>query len=158
MAVFEITFVILFGLCIGSFLNVVIYRLPLKMSLINPKRSICPKCQYCIPLYQNIPIISFLLLKGKCSSCKKSISLTYPFVEIITVIITVILYRKIGLTYEFYTITLIFYTLLCLSIIDFKYKAVPDTLLLLLLYLHYSIYSPTILKIYLHFLCLSEAL
>ena len=133
--VFEITFVILFSLCIGSFLNVLIYRLPLGISLINPKRSVCPHCKYSIPLYQNIPIISFLLLQGKCSSCKQNISITYPLIEILTVIITVILYQIIGLTYEFYLLTLIFYTLLCLSIIDFKYKAVPDILLLVLIVL-----------------------
>ena len=139
LAVFEITFIILFSISIGSFLNVLIYRLPLRISLTNPKRSFCPQCQYNIPWYQNIPIISFLLLKGKCSSCKKSISFTYSLVEIVTVSITIILYQKIGLSYEFYLITLIFYTLLCLSIIDFKYKAVPDILLLLLLILtlHY---------------------
>jgi len=130
---FEIIFIILFSLSIGSFLNVIIYRLPLGISLINPKRSSCPKCKYNISWYHNIPVLSFLFLKGKCFSCKKNISYIYPFIEIMTIIITIILYQKIGLTNEFYLLSLIFYILICLSIIDFKYKAVPDILLLLLL-------------------------
>ena len=129
---FETIFIILIGTTIGSFLNVLIYRLPLGISLLNPKRSICPKCNKNIPWYENIPIISFLFLLGKCSSCNTRISIQYPIIEILTAIVTITLYSEMGLSTEFYIISLIFYILITLSFIDFKYKAVPDSLLILL--------------------------
>ena len=64
----------LIGACIGSFLNVVIYRLPLGLSVNDPKRSFCPKCKSDIPMRQNIPLISWLALKGKCSNCQAPIA------------------------------------------------------------------------------------
>ncbi|MCO5143325.1 MAG: prepilin peptidase [Oligoflexia bacterium] len=76
-------FSFLLGLCIGSFLNVVIYRLPLKKSIVSP-RSRCPECTYSIPWYFNIPLLSFLFLMGKCYKCKTSISYRYPIVELLT--------------------------------------------------------------------------
>ncbi|MGB5867455.1 MAG: prepilin peptidase [Arcobacteraceae bacterium] len=127
------TFIVLiFGLVIGSFLNMLIYRLPLGISLINPKRSICTKCNYTIKWYENIPVLSYLFLQGKCSNCKTKISLIYPIVEIITSIVTIVLYKKLGLNSEFYFISIIFYLLILLSFIDLKYKAVPDYLLVIL--------------------------
>ena len=129
---FETIFIILLGMIIGSFLNVLIYRLPLGISLLNPKRSVCTKCNKTIYWYENIPIISFLFLRGKCSSCQNKISIQYPFVEILTSLVTVLLYNEIGLSIEFYLITLIFYVLITLSFIDLKYKAVPSSLLILL--------------------------
>jgi leader peptidase (prepilin peptidase)/N-methyltransferase len=77
----------LIGACIGSFLNVVIYRLPLGLSVNNPKRSFCPKCKYEIPMRQNIPLFSWLSLRGKCFSCKAPISARYFGVELITAIL-----------------------------------------------------------------------
>lgn len=74
----------LFGACIGSFLNVVVYRLPLGISVNKPKRSFCPKCQRQLPARENIPIFGWLFLRGKCSGCKESISFRYPFVELLT--------------------------------------------------------------------------
>jgi leader peptidase (prepilin peptidase)/N-methyltransferase len=72
------------GAGIGSFLNVVIYRLPLGISVNNPKRSFCPKCKKQIPWYQNLPLISWLSLRGKCAACKSPIPFRYFFVELLT--------------------------------------------------------------------------
>jgi len=73
-----------FGCCVGSYLNVVIYRLPLGLSTHDPKRSFCPLCKYPIPFYCNIPVLSWLLLRGKCANCKSDIPLRYPMVELLT--------------------------------------------------------------------------
>ena len=127
------------GLIFGSFLNMLIYRLPLGISLINPKRSICPNCNHSIKWYENIPLISYVLLKGKCSKCKDKISITYPIVETITLIVTILLYQKFNLTNDFYISLLLFYTLIVLSFIDLKYKAVPDYLLILALIISFFI-------------------
>jgi len=72
------------GACIGSFLNVVIYRVPLGMSVNEPKRSFCPKCKYHFPMWLNLPVISWFWLRGKCANCKGSISFRYPAVELLT--------------------------------------------------------------------------
>ena len=70
--------VFLIGLVFGSFLNVLIYRLPLGISLLKPIGSACPHCNYKIKWYENIPVFSYLFLKGRCSSCSGSISIVYP--------------------------------------------------------------------------------
>jgi len=132
LEVFNLFIVILLSLTFGSFLNVLIYRLPINLSLINPKRSICPSCNNIIKWYDNIPIISFVFLKGKCSNCNNKISFLYPLVELITVGITVAVYLQLGLNQDFYYITSICYCLIILSFIDFKYKAVPSSLLVLI--------------------------
>jgi len=72
------------GSCIGSFLNVVIYRVPRGMSVNEPKRSFCPNCKYHFPLWLNLPVISWFWLRGKCANCKGSISFRYPAVELLT--------------------------------------------------------------------------
>jgi len=123
----------IFGLLFGSFITMLVYRLPLGISLFNPKRSSCPNCKHTILWYENIPILSYIFLKGKCGNCKENISLIYPIIEFTTVTITLLLFLKLGLNIEFLTITLLFYTLITLSFIDFNYKAVPDYLLILAL-------------------------
>ena len=127
------------GLIFGSFLNMLIYRLPLDISLINPKRSICTSCNYQIKWYENIPLFSYIFLKARCSNCKEQISIIYPIVELITAILTLLLFIKMGNTFNFILTTLLFYILIVLSFIDFKYKAVPDYLLILSLLVSFFI-------------------
>jgi len=133
LEVFNISLVIVFGLIFGSFLGMLVYRLPLGLSLINPKRSICPKCESEIQWYENIPLFSYLFLKGKCSQCKTKISTIYPIIESITAPITLCLFIKLGFNYEFLMLLFLSYILIVLSFIDLKYKAVPDYLLVLAL-------------------------
>jgi leader peptidase (prepilin peptidase)/N-methyltransferase len=76
--------VFLFGACVGSFLNVVIYRMPLGMSVNDPKRSFCPLCKSPIPMWRNIPLVSWLLLRGKCADCHAPIPVRYFLVELLT--------------------------------------------------------------------------
>ena len=73
-----------FGASVGSFLNVVIYRLPLGISVNNPRRSFCPKCEYKIPWFLNLPLVSWLTLRGRCANCGTTISPRYFFVELFT--------------------------------------------------------------------------
>ncbi len=79
----------LFGACIGSFLNVVIYRLPLGQSIVSPP-SRCPQCGYRLKWYDNLPIFGWLLLGGRCRNCKNPISIQYPLVELITALLFVL--------------------------------------------------------------------
>ena len=123
--------VFLIGMVFGSFLNVLIYRLPLGTSLIKPIGSVCPHCSYQIKWYENIPILSYLFLKGKCSNCKESIAITYPIVEIITATVTLMLYSNFWVGLDMVLTICLFYTLIVLSFIDLKYRAVPDYLLIL---------------------------
>jgi len=126
----EYLFVFLIGLIFGSFLNVLIHRLPLELSLLKPARSSCPDCQHKIKWFENIPLLSYILLKRKCSSCHKPISLVYPVVELLTGGVTLILYMNYWLNFELIVMVALFYTLIVLSFIDLKYKAVPDSLLI----------------------------
>lgn len=81
MVTFLLIFSALLGLCFGSFANVLIYRLPRNLSIVRPP-SHCPNCNYQIPFYYNIPVVSYIFLSGKCANCKKTIPLRYPLVEI----------------------------------------------------------------------------
>ena len=90
MDYFQIIYLFLLGSIFGSFLNVVIYRLPQGLSVIKPA-SHCISCNHIIKWYENIPIISFIILKGKCSNCNENISILYPAVEMITGLLFVIL-------------------------------------------------------------------
>ena len=128
MELYIIIFVI--GLIFGSFMNVLIYRLTLEISLFKPLGSTCSHCQHRIKWHQNIPILSYLFLKGKCSNCSKPISIVYPFVELTTALVTLLLYMNYWLNWELIATITLFYTLIVLSLIDLKYKAVPDYLLI----------------------------
>lgn len=126
----EIFFFFLLGLIIGSFLNVIICRLPQKKSILFPS-SHCPKCGSLLKWYHNIPIISFLWLKGKCAFCGEKISLQYPLVELLSAFLLLWIYFKYN---PFRDITLFLFmayfifSLLCISIIDLKSKEIPDSL------------------------------
>jgi len=119
--------IFIFGTLIGSFLNVVIYRIPKGESIAFPA-SKCQSCQTPLKWYHNIPIFSWLFLHGKCGFCKASISTQYPIVEFLTGIIFLILYLKLGLVWHLPFVAASFTALLALVMIDFKYMAVPDNI------------------------------
>ncbi|MCF6244787.1 MAG: prepilin peptidase [Sulfurovum sp.] len=118
--------VFVFGIMIGSFLNVVIYRIPNNESIAFPA-SRCQSCQTPLKWYHNIPIFSWLALGGKCAFCKDSIAKQYPIVEFVTGIIFVALYMKTGLVWYLPFVAASFAALFALVMIDFKYMAVPDS-------------------------------
>jgi leader peptidase (prepilin peptidase)/N-methyltransferase len=123
----EFIFISIIGLCIGSFLNVIIYRTPYGKDIIF-KSSHCTKCEHKLYWWHNIPLISFLLLKGKCHFCKEKISFSYPIIEILTSLIWVLVFYKISFDISSIILASIFSLLLALCIIDIKYKAVPDSI------------------------------
>ena len=127
----EYIVVFLIGLVFGSFLNVLVHRIPLAISLLKPIGSECPHCQHQIKWYENIPVLSFLLLRGKCSSCSQKISILYPAIELTTAFVTLALYMSFWLNRELIGLIALFYTLIVLSFIDLKYRAVPDYLLII---------------------------
>ena len=131
-------FSFIFGLCIGSFLNVLIIKLPKNESIFTKDRSKCPSCNHLIFWYHNIPLFSYLYLKAKCSYCGAKISFQYFLVELLSAIITLALFIKLGLNQEFIFMCLLSYVLIMLSFIDLKYKAVPDYLLLIVFILSFS--------------------
>lgn len=121
----KIILIVVFGLVWGSFLNVVIYRLPLRMSLLKPPSS-CPECQARIKVYDNIPLLSYLVLGGKCRHCRAKIPLTYPLVELLTPVCFLILYYHYSLSLHFFTSALFVSALIALGFIDFKHQILPD--------------------------------
>ena len=126
----------LIGICIGSFLNVVIFRLPNEMSILKP-RSFCPKCNNKIKWYLNIPILSWIILKAKCNYCSSEISIRYPIVELSTGILFVIFSSADPYFYDFNLINpfekifswIILSTLLAISFIDFEFFWIPQSLI-----------------------------
>ena len=120
---------VLIGLCIGSFCNVIIHRTPRFESVVLP-RSHCPSCKKQLFWWHNIPLISFIILRKKCYFCQKKIAFIYPMVEVLGALIGVSLFYKIGFGFEFLLLWLIFAFLMSLSMIDLRYKAVPHGLLI----------------------------
>jgi leader peptidase (prepilin peptidase)/N-methyltransferase len=119
--------VTLFGLLFGSFLNVLILRIPKEESVVFPS-SHCPKCNNNLKWYHNIPLFSWLFLGGKCAYCKEKISIQYPIIEFLSAVIFFIAYAKSGELVYAFIIGLVFSLLMGLSLIDLRYKAVPDSL------------------------------
>ena len=116
---------IILGAMVGSFLNVCIYRLPKEESIIWP-RSHCPTCKKMIRFYDNIPLISYLLLRGRCRYCKGPISLQYPLVEGVTALSSLFLIIKFGpsLSYLFYFAFVA--ALIAITVIDLYHQIIPD--------------------------------
>ncbi len=117
--------VILFGLTWGSFLNVVIYRLPAGLSLVKPPSS-CPSCHERIKPYDNIPVLSYLLLRGKCRHCGTRIPFSYVLVEVLTPAAFVVLYLHYSLNFFFFASCLFTSALIVLCFIDYRHKILPD--------------------------------
>jgi len=148
---------LLLGLLIGSFLNVVVYRLPKMMqrdwrgqaheilqlpaeaqaatfNLVLPNSS-CPHCSHEIKPWENIPVISYLFLRGKCSSCKAPISLRYPLVELTCGLLSAYIAWHFGFTWQACGMLLLTWGLLAMSLIDADHQLLPDSLVLPLLWL-----------------------
>ena len=141
----EEIFLILFGLVIGSFLNVVIYRLPRNQSIVRPG-SRCPACQTPIRFYQNIPVISFIFLGGGCANCRSRISMQYPLVEIFTAFTFWLAYRTYGPSLYTAFVILFLCLLIALALIDLEHMILPDPLTLGggVVFLIYSFFQPEI--------------
>jgi leader peptidase (prepilin peptidase)/N-methyltransferase len=153
----------IFGLIIGSFLTVVISRYPkmLKnewssecrefldlpaekeaqtLSLALP-RSHCPQCKAAIQWYENIPIISYLFLRGKCAQCKKRISCLYPLIEALTAILSTIIFCTFGLEWKMVAALFLTYVLISLFFIDLKHQLLPDVITLSVLWIGLALNS-----------------
>ena len=153
--------VALLSLCIGSFLNVVIYRLPKMMELtwyhecreflsdevqdIKPKDmqeitlskpdSTCPSCGHKIRYYENIPVLSWLALRGKCSQCKNKISARYPIIEATTAVLSLVIAHHFGVSAQTFWLLILTWCLVALTMIDFDHMLLPDQITLPLLWL-----------------------
>jgi len=119
----------LFGLAIGSFLNVVIVRVPAGRSIWRP-RSACPRCRALLSWYDNIPVLSFLLLRGRCRTCGLPISWRYPIVEAITAVALVLAYLAFGPTTEFVVAGVLLAALVAITAIDLQHLLIPDVITL----------------------------
>ncbi len=127
----QLIFAGLFGLAIGSFLNVCIYRIPAKKSIVNPPSS-CPACGSRIRFYDNIPVISYIILLGRCRHCKERISIGYPVLEIITGLLSMALYMRYNLInnniYHYFIFLIFTSSLIVISFIDLKHQIIPDVI------------------------------
>ena len=119
------TFAFFFGMIVGSFLNVCICRLPKNESVVSPP-SHCPYCSYQICWYDNIPVVSYLLLRGKCRGCGAAISLQYPLVELLNGVLTLLLYLRFGPTLSFAALFLFSSALVVITFIDIEHQIIPD--------------------------------
>ncbi len=113
------------GLCIGSFLNVCIYRIPEGMSVVSPSSS-CPACGHNIRWFENIPVLSYLFLKGRCGSCGAGISMQYPLVELLTALLLTLLFLKTGIGILFVIYALFTSSLIVITFIDLRLQIIPD--------------------------------
>jgi leader peptidase (prepilin peptidase)/N-methyltransferase len=125
----EFVLALVFGLVIGSFLNVVILRLPQGISVSLP-RSHCPQCKQLIAWYDNIPVLSYVILGGRCRKCKRKFSIRYPLIEAITGVISVLLCLKFGLTIEWGIFLALSSALIVLAFIDLDHRILPDVITL----------------------------
>lgn len=118
-------FAFLLGAIVGSFLNVCICRLPEEKSVVFPP-SACPKCGSRISWYDNMPIISFLLLRAKCRTCSAPISWRYPLVEALNGLLTLLLFLKFGLSPAFLALFIFCSSLVVITFIDLDHQIIPD--------------------------------
>ena len=136
-----LVFTIILGLCVGSFLNVCIYRIP-NHNFLSKNRSYCPKCKHELKWYDNIPVFSFVFLGGKCRYCKEKISPIYPFVELLNLGT----WLAIFFTYRSSYILIIYYivlsTLIVMSFLDIKTREIPDTIHIIILILALISFAP----------------
>ena len=124
---FGAVYVTLIGLVVGSFLNVCIYRLPHGLSVVRPG-SRCPACKTPIRWYRNIPVLSWLLLRGRCSACRAGISLRYPLVEMLTGAVTLGIWLRYGPTWEFAVSVPFAWAMIVLFFSDLDTRLLPDAI------------------------------
>ncbi len=123
------TLVVLLGLAIGSFLNVLIYRLPRSKTAMHG-RSACPHCGHIIPFYLNIPVISYLILRGRCRHCRAPISPRYPLVELLTALLFVLFFHYDGLAPRLAVDWFLISILIVIFFIDWEFQIIPDKITL----------------------------
>lgn len=148
---FEIILVFILGLVLGSFANVCIYRMPRDLSVVKPN-SHCTNCNKFIKWYDNIPIISYIILMGKCRNCGSKISLIYPVVELICGLLFLSMYFLFGFTYILAPFCLFVFSLLVITVIDFDFQIIPDEIsfFLIILGLMVSFFNPILGDTVLH--------
>lgn len=124
----ELYVVLILSLFIGSFLNVCIWRIPRKLSIVRPINSYCPRCEAVLTWWQNLPVIGWCLLRAKCGSCKEPISGQYPLVEILATFAGLAVYENFGLTPTSYVLFALIFTLIVITFIDLEHKIIPDVI------------------------------
>jgi len=117
------------ALALGSFLNVVVARLPERRSLMRP-RSACPSCGHELAWHDNVPLLSYAVLRGRCRSCREPISLRYPLVELSTAALVAACFLRFGLTAQAFVGAFFVTVLVALSAIDFERRILPDKIVL----------------------------
>jgi leader peptidase (prepilin peptidase)/N-methyltransferase len=139
------TSAVICGLMAGSFLNVVVYRLPLGRSVVKP-RSRCPSCSKAIPWYENIPVMSFLLLGGRCSGCGAPISVRYIVVELLGGALAYLTVLRFGVTAGAVFTFSFLMALVAITLIDWKHRIIPDAISIpfILVGIAWSLVSPTL--------------
>jgi len=136
-AMFEAIIVFLLGLFFGSFANVCIYRMPKELSVVKP-RSHCTNCNKLISWYDNIPVLSYLFLNGKCRGCGSRISMIYPVIEIICALLFLLMYMLFGFSYMLAVFCIFIFALLVITVIDLQHQIIPDEMSLLLVIAGFS--------------------
>ncbi len=139
----EIFFLFIMGLIFGSFANVCIYRMPRDMSIMKPA-SHCTNCDNFIKWYDNIPIISYLFLRGKCRNCGTKISFIYPAIEFLCGLLFASMYFPFGFSYVLMPFCLLVFSLLVITAIDFEFQIIPDefSFMLMIVGLFTSFFNP----------------
>jgi leader peptidase (prepilin peptidase) / N-methyltransferase len=122
----EIGVAILAGLLIGSFLNMCVYRLPRDLSIAKPARSFCPACEKTIAWYDNIPVVSYLMLRGRCRACGAPISMRYPIVELSTALAFALCVATLGWSLLALKFSIFFAILITLIATDIEERILPD--------------------------------
>ena len=120
-------YVLFIGMCVGSFLNVCIFRLPEGTSIVHPP-SACPKCGVAIRWYDNIPVISYLLLRGRCRGCQTTISIRYPIVELLSGLFAMITWLQFGTNFATPIYFIFIAALLVITFIDIDHRIIPDAI------------------------------
>lgn len=127
-------FITLCGLFVGSFLNVCIYRIP-RRKFFEQSRSYCPQCRTMLKWYENIPIFSYLFLKGRCRTCKEKIPVRYPLVEFTNMVAWLLAYLKFGISFYTALLLVLFSVLIVMSMIDYDIKEIPNSIIIVIMVL-----------------------